>query len=125
MSIVVCFLSFELNEMNYNYLYFFIFCPTIIFLVIINSLKSDVKINMIWPMVSDAQWYNLYSLEKNSNQKTAKNYLNNGENFEPSAELKNCSDWSEDIIKHVEKFVFFFGFNRCGSTATGNYSFSL
>ena len=33
---------------------------------------------------------------------------------------KICSNWSSETIKNVTKFVFFFGFNRCGSTITGN-----
>ena len=112
--------------MKFNYDSFFILCLTINFLVIISSRKSDVRINTILPMISNARWSNIYNLEKYSNnEKTANNHPNNGENFEPAAELKNCSDWSEEIIKHVEKFVFFFGFNRCGSTATGKDSFSL
>ena len=33
---------------------------------------------------------------------------------------KDCRGWSDKTIRHVRKFVFFFGFNRCGSSATGN-----
>ena len=30
-----------------------------------------------------------------------------------------CEKWSEETIKSVKKFVFFFGFDRSGSTVTG------
>ena len=30
-----------------------------------------------------------------------------------------CSHWSRSVFDDIRKFVFFFGFNRCGSTATG------
>ena len=30
-----------------------------------------------------------------------------------------CENWSEETIKSVKKFIFFFGFDRSGSTVTG------
>ena len=101
---------------------FIFFLLVMLFLYEVTSRKSQIKPqenNSIYPEIETPYFP---KLESSKMKKIIDDNVSRLDEFEPTA-TTDCKEWSGQTIQHVEKFVFFFGFNRCGSTATGNNSF--